>query len=153
MRDWAWNGLDRIAWIETRVEKPIHDVSAEVEARNLVVASVLSGNRNFEGRIQQQVRANYLASPPLVVAYALAGRMTLDLTTEPIGVDPAGKPVYLRELWPTEHEIQETMLAAVHAEMFREQYADVFAGDVRWRSLAVPTGDRFTIGDSTGRIN
>jgi aconitate hydratase len=119
------------------------EVSAEVDARSLVVAAVLSGNRNFEGRIQQQVRANYLASPPLVVAYALAGRMTLDLTTEPIGVDAMGQPVYLRELWPTEREIQETMLAAVHAEMFREQYADVFAGDARWRSLGVPTGDRF----------
>jgi aconitate hydratase len=120
------------------------EVSAEVDARNLVVAAVLSGNRNFEGRIQQQVRANYLASPPLVVAYALAGRMTVDLTTEPIGVDAKGQPVYLREIWPTEREIQETMLAAVHADMFREQYADVFAGDARWRSLGVPTGDRFT---------
>jgi aconitate hydratase len=119
------------------------EVSAEVDARNLVVVSVLSGNRNFEGRIQQQVRANYLASPPLVVAYALAGRMTIDLTTEPIGVDAKGEPVYLREIWPTEREIQETMLAAVHRDMFREQYADVFAGDARWRSLGVPTGDRF----------
>jgi aconitate hydratase len=119
------------------------EVAAEVEARNLVVAAVLSGNRNFEGRIQQQVRANYLASPPLVVAYALAGRITLDLTTEPIGVDAQGQSVYLRELWPTEREIQETMLAAVHADMFREQYADVFAGDARWRSLGVPIGDRF----------
>src|SRR3989442_15590185 len=87
------------------------DVSSEVEARNLVVASVLSGNRNFEGRIQQQVRANYLASPPLVVAYALAGRMTLDLTTEPIGIDKDGVPVYLREIWPSGREIQDTMLA------------------------------------------
>jgi aconitate hydratase len=119
------------------------DVSAEVEARNLVVASVLSGNRNFEGRIQQQVRANYLASPPLVVAYALAGRITLDLTTEPIGIDGTGAPVYLRELWPTEREIQETMLSAVTSAMFREQYADVFGGDERWKSLPVPTGDRF----------
>jgi aconitate hydratase len=119
------------------------DVSAEVEARNLVVASVLSGNRNFEGRIQQQVRANYLASPPLVVAYALAGRMTVDLTTEPIGLDRTGAPVYLRELWPTEREIQETMLSAVTSAMFREQYADVFGGDDRWKSLPVPTGDRF----------
>jgi aconitate hydratase len=119
------------------------DVSAEVEARNLVVASVLSGNRNFEGRIQQQVRANYLASPPLVVAYALAGRMTIDLTTEPIGVDRAGAPVFLRELWPTEREIQETMLSAVTSDMFREQYADVFHGDDRWRTLSVPTGNRF----------
>jgi aconitate hydratase len=119
------------------------DVSAEVDARNLVVASVLSGNRNFEGRIQQQVRANYLASPPLVVAYALAGQITLDLTTEPLGVDANGAPVFLREIWPTEREIQETMLAAVRADMFRQQYADVFAGDARWRSLEVPTGDRF----------
>src|SRR5207302_9257826 len=92
------------------------DVSAEVEARNLVVASVLSGNRNFEGRIQQQVRANYLASPPLVVAYALAGRMTIDLTTEPIGTDRIGAPVFLRELWPAEREIQETMPTAVTSE-------------------------------------
>jgi len=119
------------------------DVSAEVDAKNLVVASVLSGNRNFEGRIQQQVRANYLASPPLVVAYALAGRMTLDLTTEPLGADRSGAPVYLRDIWPTEREIQETMLKAVTADLFREQYADVFRGDDRWRSLEVPTGDRF----------
>ena len=119
------------------------DVGAEVEARNLVVAAVLSGNRNFEGRIQQQVRANYLASPPLVVAYAIAGRMTVDLTTDPIGTDRTGAPVYLRELWPSEREIQDTMLASVTSEMFREQYADVFSGDERWRTLKVPTGDRF----------
>ena len=119
------------------------DVSTEVDARNLVVASVLSGNRNFEGRIQQQVRANYLASPPLVVAYAIAGWMTMDLTTEPLGTGGDGAPVYLRDIWPTEREIQETMLQAVNAEMFREQYADVFGGDARWRSLNVPIGDRF----------
>jgi aconitate hydratase len=119
------------------------DISAEVDSRNLVVASVLSGNRNFEGRIQQQVRANYLASPPLVVAYAIAGRMTLDLTTEPIGIDKAGVPVYLRELWPTEREIQDTMLTSVTSDMFRKEYADVFSGDERWKNLQVPTGDRF----------
>jgi aconitate hydratase len=119
------------------------EVAAEVEARNLVVCSVLSGNRNFEGRIQQQVRANYLASPPLVVAYALAGRMTVDLTAEPLGFDPDGRPVYLRELWPTEREIQDAMLSSVTSDMFREQYADVFRGDDRWRELTVPTGDRF----------
>ena len=96
------------------------EVAAEVESRNLVVAAVLSGNRNFEGRIQQQVRANYLASPPLVVAYAIAGKMTMDLTTEPLGTDRAGQPVYLRDIWPTEREIQETMLRAVNARMFRE---------------------------------
>jgi aconitate hydratase A / 2-methylisocitrate dehydratase len=119
------------------------EVSAEVEARNLVVAAVLSGNRNFEGRIQQQVRANYLASPPLVVAYALAGRMTIDLTAEPIGVDTTGAPVFLREIWPTEREIQDTMLSAVSSDMFRRQYADVFHGDERWQQLRVPGGDRF----------
>jgi aconitate hydratase len=119
------------------------DVSVEVDARNLVVASVLSGNRNFEGRIQQQVRANYLASPPLVVAYALAGRMTIDLTTEPIGIDKAGEAVYLRDLWPSEREIQATLLTALTSDMFREQYADVFAGDERWKTLHVPEGNRF----------
>jgi aconitate hydratase len=119
------------------------EVSAEIDAHGLVVASVLSGNRNFEGRIQQQVRANYLASPPLVVAYALAGTMNLDLTTEPLGTAKDGRPVYLRDIWPTEREIQETMLSAVRSEQFRTQYADVFRGDQRWQRLAVPTGDRF----------
>ena len=126
------------------------EVSAEIEAHSLVVASVLSGNRNFEGRIQQQVRANYLASPPLVVAYALAGTMNLDLTTEPIGIGTDGTPVYLRDIWPSEREIQETMLSAVRSEQFRKQYADVFRGDERWQQLAVPTGDRFAwVEDST----
>jgi aconitate hydratase len=119
------------------------DVSAEVDAKNLVVASVLSGNRNFEGRIQQQVRANYLASPPLVVAYALVGKMTADLITEPLGIGRNGKPVFLKDVWPSDREIQATMLRAVHAAMFEEQYADVFSGDSRWQSLSVPTGDRF----------
>jgi aconitate hydratase len=128
------------------------DVSAEVEARNLVVASVLSGNRNFEGRIQQQVRANYLASPPLVVAYAIAGTMTIDMTTEPLGLDRGGQPVFLRDIWPSEREIQATMLTAVTSEMFRQQYADVFSGDERWRTLPVPTGDRFAWDDTSTYI-
>ena len=119
------------------------EVSAIVAERNLVVCSVLSGNRNFEGRIQSQVRANYLTSPPLVVAYALAGRMTIDLTTEPIGKDGEGKDVYLREIWPTEREIQTAMLGAVKSEMFQSRYANVFEGDERWRSLPVPTGNLF----------
>jgi aconitate hydratase len=119
------------------------DVSAEVEAKNLVVASVLSGNRNFEGRIQQQVRANYLASPPLVVAYALVGKMTIDLMSEPLGTGRTGKAVFLKDIWPSDREIQETMLRAVHAGMFQTQYADVFSGDARWQSLHVPAGDRF----------
>ena len=120
------------------------DVSAVIREKNLVVCSVLSGNRNFEGRIQQEVRANYLASPPLVVAYAIAGWITSDLTTEPLGNDLAGNPVYLKDIWPTEQELQETMLRAVNAEMFRRSYADVYAGDERWQGLAVPEGSRFT---------
>jgi aconitate hydratase len=119
------------------------EIGSVVEDRNLVVASVLSGNRNFEGRIQPLVRANYLASPPLVVAYALAGHMTIDLTSEPIGKDRDGQNVYLRDIWPTEREIQETMLGAVQAGMFREKYADVFKGDARWQSLPAPQGERF----------
>jgi aconitate hydratase len=119
------------------------EVSAEIRERGLVVASVLSGNRNFEGRIQQEVRANYLASPPLVVAYALAGSMNIDLTTEPLGVDRGGRPVFLRDIWPTEQEIQQAMLSSVTADAFRQQYASVFEGDERWQHLPVPTGDRF----------
>jgi aconitate hydratase len=119
------------------------DISAEVNERGLVVASVLSGNRNFEGRIQQDVRANYLASPPLVVAYALAGTMNLDLTREPLGAGKDGKPVYLKDIWPTEQEIQQAMLFSVTSEAFRQQYSSVFAGDTRWQNLPVPTGDRF----------
>jgi len=119
------------------------EVAAIVKERNLVVASVLSGNRNFEGRIQPLVRANYLASPPLVVAYALAGWMTKDLANEPLGRDGTGREVYLRDIWPTERDIQETMLRSVTADMFRRVYAEVFRGDDRWQSLRVPAGERF----------
>jgi aconitate hydratase len=119
------------------------EVAAVIKDKNLVVCSVLSGNRNFEGRIQQEVRANYLASPPLVVAYALAGWMTTDVTTEPLGEDQAGRPVYLKDIWPTEQELQETLLKAVTADMFRKSYADVFAGDSRWQTLEIPEGNRF----------
>ena len=127
-------------------------VSVIVKDRNLVVASVLSGNRNFEGRIQSQVRANYLASPPLVVAYAIAGRMQVDLTTEPLGKDTAGNPVFLKDVWPSEREIQEAMLSSVKSEMFRERYAHVFEGDERWRSLPIPTGERFEWTDDSTYI-
>jgi aconitate hydratase len=119
------------------------DVSAAIDADGLVVASVLSGNRNFEGRVQQQVRANYLASPPLVVAYAIAGTMNLDLTTEPLGIGKDGKPVFLKDIWPSERELQETMITAVKAEQFEKEYADVFKGDERWQKLEVPTGNVF----------
>ena len=119
------------------------DVSRIVAEKNLVVASVLSGNRNFEGRIQSQVRANYLASPPLVVAYALAGRMQIDMMHEPIGTDRDGRDVYLRDLWPSEREIQATMLSALKSEMFVSKYAEVFDGDDRWKALPAPTGSAF----------
>jgi aconitate hydratase len=116
-------------------------VAEAVESGGLVVASVLSGNRNFEGRINSEVRANYLASPPLVVAYALAGRIDVDLTTEPLGTGTDGQPVFLKDVWPRREEIEETVLRALHAEMFNREYADVYAGDERWNGLAVPEGD------------
>jgi aconitate hydratase len=120
------------------------EISSVIRDRNLVVCSVLSGNRNFEGRIQQDVRANYLASPPLVVAYALAGWITKDLTVEPLGKDQAGNPVYLKDIWPSEQELQATMLRTVTSDMFRSSYSDVFTGDERWRGLNVLQGSRFT---------
>ncbi|HKW01610.1 MAG TPA: aconitate hydratase AcnA [Vicinamibacterales bacterium] len=119
------------------------EIAAEVRERGLVVCSVLSGNRNFEGRIQQDVRANYLASPPLVVIYALAGSLNVDVAAEPLGTDKHGHPVFLKDLWPTQKEIQQTMLQSVSADMFRQQYAKVFDGDDLWRGLPVPRGDRF----------
>jgi aconitate hydratase len=125
------------------------DVSAEVKSRDLVVTSVLSGNRNFEGRVQPQVRANYLASPPLVVAYALAGRMTADLTTEPLGQDRDGADVYLRDVWPSGDEVQTVMAAAVRTEQFTSKYAGVFDGDERWRGLSAPGGQRFEWDDAS----
>jgi aconitate hydratase len=115
-------------------------VADGVQNHQLVVASVLSGNRNFEGRIHPQVRASFLASPPLVVAYALAGTVDIDLTTEPLGYDPGGEPVFLRDIWPTQAEIQETMAGAVTPEVFRKSYEVVFAGDERWRLMPVPEG-------------
>ena len=118
-------------------------VAAAVRERDLVVTSVLSGNRNFEGRVQPLVRANYLASPPLVVAYALAGRMTTDLTTEPLGQDRDGNDVHLADLWPSAAEVQRAMAAAVRTEQFTDKYAQVFDGDDRWRGLPAPAGDRF----------
>ena len=123
---------------------PLPDaVSAAVKDRDLVVTAVLSGNRNFEGRIQSQVRANYLASPPLVVAYALAGQMSVDLTSDPIGRDQKDQDVYLRDIWPSEREIQTVLQTAVRREMFEERYAGVFEGDERWRGLPAPEAQRF----------
>ena len=120
------------------------EVSRAIADGNLVAVSVLSGNRNFEGRINPEVRANYLASPPLVVAYALAGRMDIDLYNEPLGEDGEGNPVYLRDIWPTQQEVQEVIRNSVRAEMFEKEYAGVFEGDERWRALPVPAGDLYT---------
>jgi aconitate hydratase len=128
------------------------EIAHEVRDRGLVVASVLSGNRNFEGRIQSDVRANYLASPPLVVAYAIAGSMTVDLTCEPLGVGSDGAAVYLRDIWPNEREIQAAMLASIDASVFRQQYSSVFEGDERWRALPVPIGARFEWDDASTYI-
>jgi aconitate hydratase len=118
-------------------------VSAAIAEGELVVASVLSGNRNFEGRIQQEVRANYLASPPLVVAYALAGRIDVDLRRDPLGTGQDGKPVYLKDIWPSAREVDELVRSSIHSAMFQKSYGEVFTGDERWRSLPVPAGDRF----------
>src|SRR5882672_7974486 len=119
------------------------EISTAINESDLVVCSVLSGNRNFEARIHPEVKANYLASPPLVVAYALAGRMDIDLVNDPIGQDEAGNDVYLRDLWPSSDEIQETISRAVRGEMFTRTYADVFTGDPAWRELPIPEGDLF----------
>ena len=119
-------------------------IAEAIQQGGLVAAAVLSGNRNFEGRINSDVRANYLASPPLVVAYALAGRIDIDLVHDPIGHDPAGTPVFLKDLWPSQAEIAETLRTALRSEMFVRQYGDVFAGDEAWRTLPVPTGSTYT---------
>ncbi|ODU52175.1 MAG: aconitate hydratase 1 [Lysobacteraceae bacterium SCN 69-48] len=126
------------------------EVSAGIAAGDLCVASVLSGNRNFEGRIHAEVKMNYLASPPLVVAYALAGSTTVDLTCEPLGNDRDGNPVYLKDLWPSSAEIHSTIAATIGPDMFKANYADVFRGDARWNGIASPDGQLYAwSGDST----
>jgi aconitate hydratase len=118
-------------------------ISKAIQDGDLVAVSVLSGNRNFEGRIHPDVRANYLASPPLVVAYALAGRMDVDFERDPLGQDADGKPVFLREIWPSPRDVSDTVGKHVTSEMFRKEYAEVFSGDEQWRALPVPEGSRF----------
>jgi aconitate hydratase len=125
---------------------PIADA---VHAGNLVCASVLSGNRNFEGRISPDVRANYLASPPLVVAYALAGRIDHDLYNEPLGTDQDGEPVFLKDIWPSRDEVRQVVERSVRSEMFSTQYADVYTGDETWRALPVPEGDTYAWADDS----
>jgi len=118
-------------------------VANGIQQGDLVAAAVLSGNRNFEGRIHPNVRANYLASPPLVVAYALAGSMDFDLYSEPLGNDSEGKPVYLKDIWPTPQEVQQIMNASVRSEMFKKEYSQATEGDARWKTLPVPEGELF----------
>ena len=119
------------------------DVSAAIRREDLVVASVLSGNRNFEGRIHPEVKLNYLASPPLVVAYAIAGSLETDLTSDPLGTGSDGKPVYLRDIWPSNQEIGDLIARTLGPELFAANYADVFAGDARWNAIDAPTSERF----------
>ncbi len=121
----------------------IEEVSEAVNANDLAVTSVLSGNRNFEGRINPDVKMNYLASPPLVIAYALAGTMDFDFETQPLGQDPDGKDVFLKELWPAPADVERTISESINQDMFTQDYADVFAGDERWQSLPTPEGDTF----------
>jgi aconitate hydratase len=119
------------------------EVSEAIDEKNLVVASVLSGNRNFEGRINSEVRANYLMSPPLVVAFALAGRIDVDMHKDPIGKGKGGKPVFLADLWPRQEEVEQTIQKSIDSKMFRNSYGEVFAGDEHWRSLAIPQGETY----------
>ncbi|MFI9827289.1 aconitate hydratase AcnA [Streptomyces sp. NPDC051913] len=119
------------------------EVSKAVNDHDLAVTSVLSGNRNFEGRINPDVKMNYLASPPLVVAYALAGSMKVDITKDALGVDQDGKPVYLADIWPSEAEVNDVVANAIGEDMFSKSYQDVFAGDAQWQALSIPTGDTF----------
>jgi aconitate hydratase len=120
------------------------EISAAVKAGDITACSVLSGNRNFEGRVHPEVKMNFLASPPLVVAYALAGTLDIDLTTEPVGTDKDGKPVLLSEIWPSDHEVQEALTRSIDSNMFQKSYAGVFAGDQNWKSIKVPEGKRYT---------
>src|SRR6202023_1975225 len=119
------------------------EVSKEIDEKNLVVASVLSGNRNFEGRLNSEVRANYLMSPPLVVAFALAGRIDVDLRKDAVGKDKEGKPVYLSDIWPSQKEVEDTIQQAVTSDMFTKSYGEVYEGDERWRGLPVPKGEPY----------
>ncbi len=132
---------------------PIHEELAKaVKQNNMVVTSVLSGNRNFEGRIHASVRANYLASPPLVVAYALAGTMDIDLQNDPLGTGSDGKPVYLRDIWPSAQEVAETLRKAIKSEMYAERYSKVFEGDAAWQSIKVPAGQTYAWDESSTYI-
>src|SRR5690606_6798371 len=125
------------------------EISAAVQEHDLTVVSVLSGNRNFEGRINPDVKMNYLASPPLVIAYALAGTMDFDFENEPLGQDEEGKDVFLRDIWPAPEDVERTIASSISRDMFTQDYSDVFAGDERWQSLSTPEGDTFAWDDGS----
>ncbi|MDG3004144.1 aconitate hydratase AcnA [Paludisphaera mucosa] len=125
------------------------DISDTIQKKDLVAVAVLSGNRNFEGRINADVRANYLASPPLVVAYALAGTMDVDLAVEPLGLDRQGEPVFLKDVWPTQQEVHDTVMASVKSDQFHKEYSAVFDGDPQWQGLPTPQGDLFAWEDDS----
>src|SRR5882724_7863961 len=126
----------------SKLRLPLSTATA-IKDNNLIAVAVLSGNRNFEGRIHPLVRANYLASPPLVVAYAIAGTVDIDLSREPLGAGRDGMPVFLKDVWPSPEEVRSVLRTAVKTEMYSERYAHVFEGDEAWRSLPVPKGERF----------
>lgn len=126
-----------------RQQRPAADeISKAINDNDLSVTAVLSGNRNFEGRINPDVKMNYLASPPLVIAYALAGTMDFDFETEPLGQDESGNDVFLKDIWPTQQDINDTIAGAINTEMFVKNYSDVFKGDERWRNLPTPAVTR-----------
>src|SRR5262249_15574843 len=118
-------------------------ISKEIQAEGLVVSAVLSGNRNFEGRVHPEVRANYLASPPLVVAYALAGKVDIDWDTQPLGTGADGQPVFLRDIWPKHEEVQAAIASAIKQDSFTRIYGSVYDGDANWKALHAPTGDLY----------
>ncbi len=122
------------------------EISAAVKAGDVIACAVLSGNRNFEGRVHAEVRMNFLASPPLVVAYALAGTLDVDLATEPLGMGSNGQPVFLKDIWPSPQEVQDTVLRAIDSKMFRDSYATVFKGDENWSEHQDPAGQRLRLG-------
>jgi aconitate hydratase len=125
------------------------EISAAVKSGDVIATSVLSGNRNFEGRVHPEVKMNFLASPPLVVAYALAGTTDIDLATEPLGTGSDGQPVFLKDIWPTPQEVADTVRGSIDSAMFRASYGDVFAGDANWQSIAVPAGDLYAWDDKS----
>jgi aconitate hydratase len=128
------------------------DISQAIQRRGLVVSSVLSGNRNFEGRIHSEVRANFLMSPPLVVAFAIAGRIDIDVYSDPLAIDPQGQPVFLKDIWPSPAEIEQALRQSIQPEMYRHAYGKAYDGDAHWRALSAPDGNRFAWDDASSYV-